>query len=55
MSDSDWKWLLAHTEYSEGELNDMLVGISNSQCHMTHALCRVPGRIPRRRHLSPSV
>ena len=26
VSDSDWKWLLAHTDYREAELNDLLQG-----------------------------
>ena len=28
MSDADWKWLLAHTEFNEVELQDMLSGNS---------------------------
>ena len=28
VSDADWKWLLAHTEFNEVELQDMLSGNS---------------------------
>ena len=47
VSDSDWKWLLAHTDYREAELNDLLQGFFNSvyQCEKcTVTLCPpIPG------------
>ena len=55
MSDADWKWLLAHTEFNEVELQDMLSGnsviYSKSGDVTDVAVSRFPDRVPRRRHL----
>ena len=57
MSDADWKWLLAHTEFNEVELQDMLSGntvIYSKSGDVTDdadAVSRFPDRVPRRRHL----
>ena len=56
VSDSDWKWLLSHTDYTEGELNDMLYGNSDQRPNQdTTALLRFQRRVSRRRDLPPPV
>ena len=57
VSDADWKWLLAHTEYNDSELQAMLNGIYQVmvQCTDFTTKCRLQRGISRRGYLQTPV
>ena len=56
VSDADWKWLLAHTEYNESELQAMLNGTNSWFNVLTlQPSNRLQRGISRRRYLQTPV